>query len=68
MQIGDLVLVPVNGGCLSEGKIISIHGDTVVVSGPEERRLAASSGRSPIGVGFHKTCVVEAKEANNRGR
>lgn len=61
MQIGQTVFVVVNGGQLKRGLVIDIKGDTIIVSGPDERQIAESKGRKPIGVGFSRASIEKAK-------
>ena len=63
MKVGEIVLVPVNGGQWTEGEVIEIHGDIVRIAGPSEMRTVREQGRSPLGVGFPVRIVREIKKA-----
>lgn len=60
MKIGDAVLANVNDGQWCKAQVIAIKGDVVIVSGEEERRRTAQSGRRPIGVGLPPKLVKES--------
>ncbi|MFT4112185.1 hypothetical protein [Silvibacterium sp.] len=65
MKAGDIVLVPVNGGILTEAQIIEMHGDIVRVSGFEELAVVRAKGRSPLGVGFPVRLIKVIEKANS---
>jgi hypothetical protein len=57
MKAGDAVLAKVNGGQWTPCQVIDIIGQTVVVSGQQEREWAQSDGRAPVGVGLPRQLV-----------